>query len=129
LRTEMQTSSVAISNVIPFKRRTELMKKNALHGIEHSGKAGEFDLTPMESPAGALIEQGESHSAVRWGKVESMRQRLLTGLYTVDAEQIAGNMLRKQLLAQLLESRKAPSSDGLGISVTWTRNEVTDEAS
>jgi anti-sigma28 factor (negative regulator of flagellin synthesis) len=129
LRTEMQTSSVAISNVIPFRRRTEPIKKNVVHGTEQSGKAGELDLALMESTVGALVEQVESHSVVKQDKVERMRQRLLTGLYSVDAEQIAGNMLRKQLLAQLLESRKTPSSDGLGISVTWSRNEVTDEAS
>ena len=104
MRTEMQTSSVAISNVIPFRRRTELIKKNVVHGTEQSGKAG--DLALMESTAGAFIEQVESHSVVRQDKVERMRQRLLTGLYTVDAEQIAGNMLKKQLAKQLITSRK-----------------------
>jgi anti-sigma28 factor (negative regulator of flagellin synthesis) len=109
LRTEIQTSSVPISNVIPFKPRTDLIKKYAVNGTGHSGKARELDLALMETTAGALIEQGESHSAVRQDKVERMRQRLLTGLYTVDAEQIAGSMLKRQLVKQLITSRKLRS--------------------
>jgi anti-sigma28 factor (negative regulator of flagellin synthesis) len=106
LRTEMQASSMAISNVIPSKRSTHPIKKNAVHGTEQSDKTGELDLARMETTVGALIEHAESHSVVRQDKVERMRQRLLIGLYTVDAEQIAGSILKRQLMKQLITSRK-----------------------
>jgi anti-sigma28 factor (negative regulator of flagellin synthesis) len=102
LRTETQTSPVANSNVIPFERRTEPLKKAAIHHTDHSGHAGELNRSLMEHTVSPLLVPVKSHSAVRQDKVERIRQRLLTGLYNVDAGQIARSMLKRQLGSSLL---------------------------
>ena len=58
---------MAISNVIPFQRRAELIKRNAVPGTGHSGEAGELDLALMETRVGAMrfgCSSGASRSRI-----------------------------------------------------------------